>query len=117
LSSASKVYNDLKDESIAKKKFCEAKLEDADDEVREEMSKIDVVCLRLPFRAWVFLIPVQEEYSRDHTSDHANNEIAEQQQKLELVMEANPGAVEQYERRKAEVSNLVPYPSCFADSR
>ena len=48
-------------------------------------------------------ISSQEEYSREHTSHEVNTELAEQQQKLELVMEANPGAIEQYERRKAEV--------------
>ncbi|KAI0036757.1 hypothetical protein K488DRAFT_40522 [Vararia minispora EC-137] len=86
---ASQVFNDLKAECITKKQSGEAKLNAADDDV-----KALIVELQL------------EQYSRNHTSQEINIELAEQQQKLELVMEANPGVIEQYERRKAEIETL-----------
>ena len=35
-----------------------------------------------------------------------NNELETQRQRLEMCFQTNPGVIEQYERRKAEIENL-----------
>ncbi|KAH7926802.1 P-loop containing nucleoside triphosphate hydrolase protein [Leucogyrophana mollusca] len=43
----------------------------------------------------------------DRTVDELRAELEVQQAKLELIMQTNPGVVEQYERRKAEIETLT----------
>jgi structural maintenance of chromosomes protein 5 len=64
----------------------------------------DEYCKSADKHAWLPpYISMQEDFAATHTSDDLSKELVDQQQRLDLILEANPGAVEQYERRKAEV--------------
>ncbi|KAI0044470.1 P-loop containing nucleoside triphosphate hydrolase protein [Auriscalpium vulgare] len=87
---AHKVYENLKVDSKTKLDISKEKLEECDDELREQ------------FRA-------MEENGTAHERDSAQlrDELETLQQKLELVLQTNPGVIEQYERRKAEIEALT----------
>ncbi|TFY82531.1 hypothetical protein EWM64_g1483 [Hericium alpestre] len=86
---ANKVYVAAKDESAEKLKIGKDKLDSVEPDLRTQFQKM-------------------EEDGSAHTrdADEIRNELATQNQRLELVLQTNPGVVEQYERRKAEIETL-----------
>jgi len=50
----------------------------------------------------------QSGKAHERSADQLRDELETLRQKLELVLGADPGVIEQYERRKEEVRSVVP---------
>jgi structural maintenance of chromosomes protein 5 len=97
------VYSDAKKESMAKLEASKAKLDSVDDELRDTFKEMEEVIGELyPFvRNADGLLQSGKAHERD--SVEIQDELATQRQKLEMVLNTNPGVVDQYERRQHEV--------------
>ena len=52
---------------------------------------------------------LQSGKAHERTADQLKDELETLQQKLELVLAADPGVVDQYERRKDEVCSIMMF--------
>jgi hypothetical protein len=88
-SSAQQAYVEAKADTKTKLDASKYKLDSVDDDVRESFKEME-----------------EAGTVTERDADELQNELELQRQRLELCFQTNPGVVEQYERRKAEVSSL-----------
>ncbi|VDC05841.1 unnamed protein product [Peniophora sp. CBMAI 1063] len=86
---ANQEYQLAKEDSKDKLHISKEKLNDSPDSVREAFQKME-----------------EDGTSTNRDVADLSNELEEQRQKLELCFQTNPGVIEQYERRKAEIETL-----------
>ncbi|THH15953.1 hypothetical protein EW146_g4614 [Bondarzewia mesenterica] len=79
-----------KTESHSKLAVSKTKLAEVDEDIREE-----------------FRLMEESGEAHEKTVDEVKDELESLQQKLNLVLQTNPGVVDQYERRKAEIEALT----------
>ncbi|KAI0030174.1 P-loop containing nucleoside triphosphate hydrolase protein [Vararia minispora EC-137] len=87
---AQRAYVALKEDTKRKLDASKAKLDEVDDDVRDAFREME-----------------RSGTVQNRDVEELQNELEVQRQKLDLCFQTNPGVIEQYERRKAEIEALT----------
>ncbi|KAA1477744.1 P-loop containing nucleoside triphosphate hydrolase protein [Dentipellis sp. KUC8613] len=113
---AHRIHAEAKANSSRKLAISRAKLDAVDDDLRAQFQAMEEVRRRRhhapaesdpQLQSQPQREPTQSGAAHERDADEIRDELETQNQKLELVLQTNPGVVEQYERRKAEIETLT----------
>ena len=114
---ASQVFVEAKENTKKKLHVSKAKLESIDDELRETFKEMEAVSETEFISNGLFLsFSPQSGDARSRSTDELREALENERAKLEVCFATNPGVIEQFERREAEVHILSSVMTCFVNA-